>query len=150
MSKRKKPYNYIIVTDNNLVDIVDKISRKSTITDDADGVYKVDIQGMINSSSYCIEKIYIKEIIDVLSVAKTLDHNHIIYDITNPQIIQVLNDLNNNLNPTSTETDYNNLHMDNHEIWAIYCISYSNDKLGCWVATPKNPRLPRKKPSKSK
>lgn len=59
MSKRKKPYNYIIVTDNNLVDIIDKISRKSTITDDADGVYKVDIQGMINSSSYCIEKIYI-------------------------------------------------------------------------------------------
>ena len=148
MSKRKKPYNYIIVTDNNLIDIIDKISRKSTITDDTDGVYKVDIQGMINSSSYCIEKIYIKEIIDVLSVAKTLEHNHIIYDITNPQIIHALNGLDNNLNPTSTETDYNNLDMDSHNIWAIYCISYSNDKPGCWVATPKNPRLPRKKSSK--
>ena len=36
MSKRKKPYNYIIVTDNNLINIIDKISDKSTITDDTD------------------------------------------------------------------------------------------------------------------
>lgn len=144
MSKRKKPYNYIIVTDNNLINIVDKISHKSTITGDTDGVYNVDVQGMLNSSSYDIEKIYIKEIIDVLSIAKTLEHNHIIYDITNPQIIHALNILN----PTYTETDYSNLNMDNHKIWAIYCISYSNDKFGCWVATPKNPRLPRTKSSK--
>ena len=83
MSKRKKPYNYIIVTDNNLINIIDKISYKSTITDDTDGVYNVDVQGMLNSSSYEIEKVYIKEIIDVLGIAKTLEHNHIIYDITN-------------------------------------------------------------------